>query len=308
VSRYHGGWLGDELTALCSLAMGVRLKSGGVSRYFDTGNSKGRPCADTEVPPSPLPKRQRSWVVPRAHGEHNIQHALVPRLASYPGLQPHEAITLVRSARLYQDAIWMAESEPELAWLLMVSAIEVVATHHQVESFAAKEILRSALPDLCTELVGAGGEELVERCAGHMSRHLRATNRFLSFLLDYLPSAPPRPGERVVEIEWTPSSLKKSFGKIYNYRSLALHDGTPFPRPMCDPPSLGGFHQERPAGIAAGYGDAAWLVSDCPMLLHVFEHITRNAVLAWWDARAAQQCAAADEAPPSPSVPSGPRR
>jgi len=42
-------------------------------------------------------------------------------------------VALTRAARLYQDALWMIESEPSLAWLLLVSAIETAfgMTHSQ---------------------------------------------------------------------------------------------------------------------------------------------------------------------------------
>src|ERR1700731_2692572 len=39
------------------------------------------------------------------------------------------ALTLIRCARLYQDALWMAESQPALAWLLLVSALETGAVY-----------------------------------------------------------------------------------------------------------------------------------------------------------------------------------
>ena len=288
-SRYHGGWLADEISALCSLLMGIRLKSGSVSRDFDEQSPRGRPRADTGSPPSPLPMRQRAWIVPRAHGLHNIRIALLPRFATYPTLAPAEAITLVRAARLYQDAMWVVESEPEIAWLLLVSAVEVVATHHQAATSPAEDILSVALPALHSELLASGGQDLLKKCAGHLARHLRATNRFLTFLDRFLPDAPPRPSERVVEIPWERAALKKAFSQVYNYRSLALHDGTPFPQPMCEPPSQGNLHFERPSGLATGTNEAAWVAADLPMLLHVFEHVARNAVLTWWDSLAANR-------------------
>lgn len=300
-SRYHGGWLADELSALCSLAIGIRLKSGGVSREFDAQTPQGRPWADTGAPSSPLPARHRSWIVPRAHESHNIRTALVPRLAKYPTLNVAEAITLVRAARLYQDSVWIAESEPQLAWLLLVSAVEVVATHHQVATSSNEDVLSAALPALYAELLKSGGPELVANCAGHLARLLRATNRFLSFLDQFLPLAPPRPTEKVFAIPWERATLRKAFSQVYNYRSLALHDGTPFPQPMCAPPMLGGFYHERPPGLASGTNDAAWLAADLPMLLHVFEYVARNAILSWWDSRTAQQAGGDNETPPSPS-------
>src|SRR4051812_3786080 len=34
--RYHGGYIQDELAALLSLTLGIRLKAGGATRHFQT--------------------------------------------------------------------------------------------------------------------------------------------------------------------------------------------------------------------------------------------------------------------------------
>lgn len=41
----------------------------------------------------------------------------VEEMLSFPTLEAKQAIALVRSARLYQDALWLVESEPNLSWL-----------------------------------------------------------------------------------------------------------------------------------------------------------------------------------------------
>lgn len=281
-SRYHGGWLADEISSLAGLLLGVRLRAGRVSREFRGDDSRGRPWADTDTPASPLPRLHRGWIVPRAHGTNNIRMALLPLFATYHQLSPTQAVTLVRAARLYQDAMWVVESEPELAWLLLVSAVEVVATQYQVATQQPEEILRLSLPNLHAAIDRAGGAELLSECAGHLSRLLRATQRFLSFIQQFLPHEPQRPAQNVVPISWEWPSLRKALSQVYDYRSRALHDGIPFPMPMCNPPMLGGFHHERPSGLAAGTNEAAWISGDLPMLLHVFEHIARGAILNWW--------------------------
>jgi hypothetical protein len=40
---------------------------------------------------------------------------------------PADQVALIRAARLHQDAVWIAEQEPELAWLMLVSALETGA-------------------------------------------------------------------------------------------------------------------------------------------------------------------------------------
>jgi hypothetical protein len=43
-TRYHGGFLSDEIAAIVSLCLGIKIKAGGESRRFHpTGDPKGRP-------------------------------------------------------------------------------------------------------------------------------------------------------------------------------------------------------------------------------------------------------------------------
>ena len=79
--------------------------------------------------------------------------------------------------------------------------------------------------------------------------------------------------------------MKDALMMIYDYRSRALHDGTPFPKPMCEPPELiDNRNSEAPSGLAVGTLGAVWKREDLPMLLHTFEYIARNAILNWWRA------------------------
>jgi hypothetical protein len=73
-----------------------------------------------------------------------------------------------RAARLYQDALWIVESEPNLAWIMLVSTVET----------AAKE----------------------------WSDKNHNRNRFIDFVVSYLPP-PPRYEEYCGELD--PSSLRE---------------------------------------------------------------------------------------------------
>ncbi|WP_437667817.1 hypothetical protein [Sorangium sp. So ce1182] len=299
-SRYHGGWLADEISSLAGLLLGIRLRPGGISRDFRSNDPMGQPRADTSVPESPLPRIQSAWIVPRAHETHNLNENLDPLLDAYPKLSASQAVSLVRAARLYQDAIWVSESEPELAWLLLVSAVEVVATHEQVQTHKPEDMLQLALPALHATLESAGGAALVAECAAHVSGLTKATARFIGFLLEFLPSEPSRPDGNVELIPWNKAAIRKAIAKVYEYRSRALHDGTPFPWPMCRPPMFCGTYYERPHGSATGFNEATWLARDMPMLLHVFEHIARGAIIQWWASKAASKDAPVD--PPNPGM------
>jgi hypothetical protein len=71
---------------------------------------------------------------------------------------------------------------------------------------------------------------------------------------------------------------------IYQYRSKSLHAGKPFPAPMLEEPRVvqqGQAPPEKPLGLATAVGGAVWQAAELPMLLHVFEYITRETLLAW---------------------------
>jgi hypothetical protein len=70
---------------------------------------------------------------------------------------------------------------------------------------------------------------------------------------------------------------------VYRYRSKALHEGRPFPAPMCMPPDrVGQVLSEKPHGDVSMAG-GTWKAEDVPILLNTFEYIARNVLLKWWD-------------------------
>ena len=163
---YHGGGLGDEITALVSLSCGIRLKAGDVTRRFPPkgaakGDPRGWPTAyewQHDVPV--LPKTfGRFPILPEVLGKHSISE--LDLLREFPQVLPDGAAALVQAARLYQDAVWMAEFEPERAWLLLVSALETAAGHWRSAMESPIERLRASRPDLETMLEAAGGQKLV---------------------------------------------------------------------------------------------------------------------------------------------------
>jgi hypothetical protein len=285
--RYHGGGLSDEIAALVSLCLGIRLQAGGCTRMFlPGGDPRGHPEA-WEIHKNPLllkPVGQRP-VLPRMIGKHKMEEA--NRLSSLPSLDASSEIALVRSARLYQDAVWVAEIQPKLSWLWLVSAVEVAAGKWNTTIGTPAERLKESWPDVAGVLEAEGGEQLIARVAPILVDYVGVTRKFRSFILNFLPEAPePRPPENA-QIPWDSGEMDRMLGQIYNYRSHALHRGNLFPEPMCDSPIEyeGGAFSEipQPGARAIGALDGVWERKDMPMLLHTFEHIVRGALLKWWD-------------------------
>lgn len=289
-SRYHGGWIPDELAALASLKCGVRFRAGGKTREFGAnGDPKGRPVG-YYAPPEPTLNMGglRGFVLPGVTGEHSMMP--IVKMKTFASLSPEQAIILVRSARLYQDALWLAESEPNLSWLMLVAAVETAATYWSSSKDSSLERLRLERPEFFKYLEDTEIKGLAMRVADEFVNSIGSTKKFIDFLLAYLPPPPEKRPDLFGQVEWTSQNLTKVFRQIYRYRSKALHDGMPFPAPMCLPPfkiKPDKAASERPVGLATSVGSGTWLIKDTPMLLHIFEYIARNALNDWWDSMAA---------------------
>ena len=74
-TRYHGGDSSDEIAALVSLCLGVRMKAGGTSRWFKlVDDPRGRPWSFRQRgrPEPTIIRSGVDLVLPRARDEHHI--------------------------------------------------------------------------------------------------------------------------------------------------------------------------------------------------------------------------------------------
>lgn len=282
--RYHGGDLADEIAALVSLCLGIRAQSGNVTRVFEPGGDpRGTPVAYGRRDPDPLvPPPRPTPILPRELKEntHNLD-ALAP-LADLLSLTPLQAVELVRAARSYQEAMWIAEGAPETAWLLFISALETAANRWRSEEEDPTTRLHISLPAVEGLLRERGGDALVAEVAELLAPSLAPTTKFINFVLAFLPKEPMERPPAFYQLSWKKSDMRRSLSKIYQHRSDALHGGIPFPLPMCDPPWIyDGVAAEIPAYTHSTLG-AVWNKDDLPMFLHTFEYITRYVLLNWW--------------------------
>ncbi len=281
-ARYHGGVLDDEIAAMVSLICGVRLKSGGITRLFDfDSDQRGKPV-HYEMDKNPiLLKGESRPIIPNARRTAQLKDLW--RLTSYPTLSPKDAITIVKASRLYQDALWIAESEPELAWIMFVSAIETAADHWDKSKVTPVEKFEAENPELLRKLIDVGGVTLAEEVANFVASK-GVTKRFIDFILKFLPPEPMNRPAESARHSWEKPRLSATLKKIYDYRSKALHEGKSFPSPMCTAPMIiESSFSEIPLGLAASARGGFWVKKDIPILLNTFEHIARGALLKWWD-------------------------
>lgn len=276
---FHGGDLPDEIAALISLALGIRVQAGGVIREFrNSGDPRGTPVQHGHRRPA-LPGARRRAIPSLTEGDLRRIDAI---LDVYPRVRPSKGIEVVRAARAYQQGLWMSDADPEYAWLKFVSALETAANCWWRGDNDVVDALRYAKPELAELLGPYGGDKLVRDVGEMLKDQVRATRRFYAFTSHYTPDPPNDRPPTAFQVDW--NHLPRAMRRIYGYRSKSLHAGTPFPPPMLERPEP--FEQgqpppEKPLGLAAAVGPNVWQAEELPMLLFVFEHITRGTLLAW---------------------------
>ena len=292
--HYHGGDFVDEIAALASLFLGIRLKAGSVDREFHEGDSPyGRPIEYGLKPIPELPIGARPQIPRLSEGHSLIELA---GLNALPTRSVHETNALVKVARLYQQAVWIADSDPALAWLLLVSAVETAAVVWAQDGASPRDAFEASLPDLFNLLGNSPCADLIDQIAEMLSKYTGATRKFIGFLVEFCPKPPEKRPVEWLQFSFENRNLKRAAGVIYEHRSKNLHSGTSFPEPLCTAPSI--FHfgnepdntwQEVPTGLATSAKGATWTREKTPMLLHTFEYIARGALLAWWNSLGAKQ-------------------
>lgn len=284
INTFQGGRPIDEIAALASLALGVRLKAGETSRVFEEdGDPLGTPHSSERGHEFSLARGGGGFVLPAVSDSSFRRPSLdeLRPLDILPRVTSKDAIALLRAARLYQDALWIAESDPSMAWVMLVSAVEAAATHWLAGDVDPLETIHELDPDLYEILVGCERQDLIEKVADATAQRLKSTRRFVDFSMAYLPSPPSRrPEDKNRQHPWTPNSLKKTVSYIYGLRSKALHEGQPFPLPLCETPANEGTgaYQEVPVEE----GNVSWRKRDYPVMLQTYEHIVRESLVKWW--------------------------
>jgi hypothetical protein len=276
---YLAGDMGDEISSLASLALNRRIRSSGLTRRFERLDGPGIPYQPFHrVPRLGAPSPGRPSVLPGVSDRVDPGDA-AGLLEKYPRTSINNARALARAARLFADALWIADDDPAQAWLRLVSAVESAAAQWKSEGASPLDRLRKADPALA-ELVEQAGD-----AAGPLAERLavtaKATAKFVDFLAAHLPDLPSRrPAYGFVD--W--DDLGPALLTVYDHRSRDLHAGTPFPGPLCEPPGTDsdGVPTERVHSLGVAGQGGVWSEGDLPLHLHTFAYIAGGALRNWW--------------------------
>lgn len=283
VETYLGGWIGDEIAFLLSLALEIRCRCGGITRrwWSEREDPLGTPSETTHRRPYLPPTDPGAPLLPqigkrRPYDDRNVEFSR-DLLNLYPRCDLQAAVSLARAARLYAEALWIAEDDPQASWISLVSAVEVAAAHQYADE-APRDRLCRAKPALFKLLESCDATVLDE--VANSFPHLGATSRFLRFIEEYGPPPPDKRPE-IGQLDWT--KMKNHMQVVYEWRSKALHGGIPIPLPMCERPRFYDntrLPAETPLAATAS-GETTWRLKDTPMLLWTFAYIVRRTLLSW---------------------------
>ena len=202
-------------------------------------------------------------------------------------LNRENMIKLLKSANLYCQAIWIAEHEPNLAWVLFVSAIENAAKYYW-ENRNIDKI--STLKDNCPEIFSLLKSERENKKSKSKNPKLTITEKFIAFIIHFFPEEPPSRPSEIGRIIWEKKQFYHYLDKIYDYRSRTLHNGYQFPTEMLRPPEIDPctinstekLLMEKPYSYTYTGGQSL-ATEEKPMNLHTFEYVVRKALIKWWN-------------------------
>lgn len=276
-SSYHGGWIKDEIAALMSLILGARFHAGDSIRFFGSLSLDplGTPhFSGLSQPPVSYIKEGRH-ILPEVAKSKTLDKLKI--LTIFPELSQETAGKLIQCARQYQNALWLSESNPEMCWLLLVSALEIAANQWSASKSNNIDNLKSNFKDLYNFISTFNSDELIEKTANTFAPVTKSTAKFINFCMAHAPKSL----EQEKSAGFALSDLEASLKIIYNYRSQALHSGIPFPSPMCMPPRVGENLCQKPSRYVARTYNTVWLEKDLPMNLHFFHYLTRCILINW---------------------------
>ena len=147
---WHGRKGSEELAALFSLFFGNRIISCGFTSFESGG-------AALPITASHL-WGEKDWgacsrfltkpsgILPNVMSSRGQNEGI---LGNYYKMNGIASIALTKAARCYQDALWWADLQPELSWLLLINAVEAAANYWYKDKHDTNEdLLKCGKPGL----------------------------------------------------------------------------------------------------------------------------------------------------------------
>lgn len=217
---YHGGGIPEELVSFASLLLRRRLRLGPLVRF----DGKPRMWAS----------RGPGWIDrPLIAGQSNLED-LKKKLPLVERLSPKFHQKFILAARMYHRALLLVEEEPDLAYLNLVSAVEVLCQDTDIGKFKLEDLEGyKKIAKLIARVEDQSLRGELEEALLAKERFIK--KRFVQFVLDHVEEGFWSEDERWPEENRPacgrvqPEDLEHLLKKVYDQRSATLHSGEAFP-------------------------------------------------------------------------------
>ena len=249
---YHGGGSADELIALASLFLRRRLKLGPVVRMGD------KPIFFA---------KSRNWIDKALiEGQSNLGE-LTEWIKFVEELDIKYHLKFILAVKMYHRALQEIEGQPDIAYLNLVSAIEVLCQDTKIADVKLFEI-NCGLAKLLGKIENEDLRADIEKALLEKERFIG--RRFVTFIMNHIDDEfwnyPDRPEHGKIN----PGDLPFLLKRIYDQRSRTLHSGEPFPPQIFEPPFNGA---EIDTSLGTSIGDKKWTPKDYIPHPHFFERL-----------------------------------
>ncbi len=254
---YHGGGIAEELVILSSLFLRRRLKLGPMVRRNDQPTMIDFKSLTTEID-KPLFK-----------GDSNLE-VLSNWIKLVEGLSPEYHLRYILAAKFYHRAILLIEDEPDLSYLNLISAIEILCQETDIGQIGLND-----LDTNLSEIVESINDEAIRNVLKQaiLKRERFIKRRFIQFVLQHIENEFWTEGIRPEYGQIKPDDLPGILGTVYDQRSRTLHSGEPFPVSIFFPP-LHDSEIDFSAGMSSG--EKKWEPKDFIPHLHFFERLVNH--------------------------------
>lgn len=254
---YHSLTLPEEVCALATTLLRKRISLGPLLR------ANGIPLRIKPQPP------RRHDAIVRTELDLDKLEPAMQRVFKLP-LEFHQVFIL--ACRMYQEALMLIDSKPDLAYLLLVSCVEVFVGK------LGRKTLETDLKDAVKEALARcdeGGRQVLLQEILDLDRGI--SRNFVAFIIEnldeqfWLQPGRPAPPKRV-EPEELPEILKR----IYAARSKLVHEAEPFPPNVLDAPDDESEIDRRPELVI---GEKRWSGGQMIPYARFFERLIQHVLV-----------------------------
>lgn len=259
---YHGGGIPEEIIALSSLFLRRKFKLGPVVRINDD--------------PKYIAIKDKGIDTQLITGKSNLAE-LETWFKLAEGFNPEFHLKFILAAKSYHLAIQMIEEQPDIAYLNLVSAIEILCQETEFKKPTLQEYDQNLYNLIYNNIADEEIRNKISESILNKPPYIK--RKFVNFIINHVENSfwkyKNRPDKPVLG-RINPDDLPELLEKIYDQRSRTLHNGEPFPIYIFIHPIMGG---EIPVGSSIMFAGRKWMKEDYIPYPYFFERLVRHVLI-----------------------------